>query len=75
MCLKQISHSLKKEENNFFYIEVHIAKEVLRENWQPYIYVKKKCWKLMLSIKLKKLEKERKWSLWRDTKNLLRDIK
>lgn len=38
---------------------MHTAKEALRENRQLYTFILKKGWKVMLSVKLKKLENQK----------------
>lgn len=70
MSLKQIGHN--ERENKMV---IHTAKDVLRENWQLYMFIFKKCWKVMLTVKLKKLEKEKN-DLYREKyKSLLGDMK
>lgn len=38
---------------------MHTAKVVLRENWQLYMFILRKGWKVMFNDKLKKLEKQK----------------
>lgn len=54
---------------------MHTAKEVLRKNRQLYMFTLKKCQKVMLNIKVKKLERQKNDYYREKYKGLLGDIK